>query len=218
MAVNPTIAVNDLLKVVIRCDGLRTQAGEMTLGYLVTSLTGAGAGLGDLATALFTRWALPLAPLLDTSAQLTNITITRVSPQPYSPSVISPQVPTIGTGTGGAMPQQTSGLITKLTNTGGRSGKGRVYVPFPYNAANGTDGRPVTAYQSQLNVLGLSLFSNVSVTAAGVTVGLNAMLLHRLPGPLVGYSGSQIVDFVARSHWATQRRRSDYGRPNPINS
>lgn len=114
-------------------------------------------------------------------------------------SVSSSATPVTGTGSSQPLPQNCAYLIHKQTAAGGRTGKGRWYLP---SAAEGVvdsvgniDGATITAMNSAL----ASYISDM-----GAIVGVNSTtLLHSL----VGDVPNQIVSMVLDGKIATQRRR-----------
>lgn len=110
---------------------------------------------------------------------------------------------------GEALPLQTSGLISLYSDTLGKAGQGRLYVPFPSIDSQGTDSTPDNLYLVDLNNFGTTLSTNNVVIAGGVTATFTPVLY--IPG---GSAPLPIVRYVARDGWATQRRRGNFGRPN----
>lgn len=107
------------------------------------------------------------------------------------------------------LPTQVSGLISLYTDTLGKTGQGRVYVPFPWAGANDTNATPTSAYMTGLNTLGTFFATNRTV--AGVGVSANIMPVLYIPG---GAPPKPIIRAIARDAWATQRRRGAFGRTN----
>lgn len=215
MAINPPVSSGDLVQCVFRMDGLRSQAGINVHGFQITSVTAPAPGLQDIAQGLFAKFAPFYAALMATNGQFTSVTARRIFPVPYSPTVSSLQVPTAGVVSGGSLDQQASGLVTKLSMFAGRKGRGRMYVPFPAALNNTTAGQPSTAYLSNLTLLGTALATPFTITVAGGSATLQwVMLKPPLPGSTV-WGVVTVADFIVRPAWATQRRRSDFGRLNP---
>jgi hypothetical protein len=120
-----------------------------------------------------------------------------------------------GIGSGGttALPTQVSGIITKRTNIAGRTGRGRVYIPFPDESfVTGTTGAPTAAYITALNLLATNLFFGVTAGSGGNTCVLSASLMREAPATTVSWPG--ITSYVSQAKFATQKRRGQYGRLN----
>ena len=116
----------------------------------------------------------------------------------------------VGTGGPGLLPHQTAGLIALYSNTAGKKGQGRMYVPFPAKIYCGQDGNPTANYLEALTELGTWLTGNQPVQDGGVT-HLFAPVLYRRGG-----SPYQIGAAIARPGWATQRRRGNFGPTNEM--
>ena len=114
-------------------------------------------------------------------------------------SVSSSATPVAGTGSSQPLPQNCAYLIHKQTAAGGRTGKGRWYLP---SAAEGVvdsvgniDGATITA----MNTACASYLSDMSAIS-----GVNSVtLLHSLVGDIP----NDIVSMVLDGKIATQRRR-----------
>jgi len=108
------------------------------------------------------------------------------------------------------LPKQVSGLIKYGTAFAGRRFRGRGYVPFPSEADNeSVFGRPSADYVTRLNTLGALM-----VTPWTNVNGANSIAV--VPG-LFNETTSVFTDFTsrtARSFWASQRRRGDFGPTN----
>lgn len=119
-----------------------------------------------------------------------------------------------GAGTGGAdpLPTQVCGIFTKNSGTTGRANRGRFYVAFP-SLADMTAGNeyPTLGYTAKVfNLSGQVTGPRNLVVPSGTLniewgLGKTGASLAFVPTPSA----------TARRLWATQRRRGDYGRPNP---
>jgi len=122
-----------------------------------------------------------------------------------------------GAGTGGAhmAPQQVSGLVSFYSLTPGATGRGRNYIPFP--AMEDIDELapeiPTAIYRGKLQGWG-DLF------AAEVNIAYDGGAHTAIFDPVIWSRKSNTFRYITagfgRGIWATQRRRGDYGRPNPI--
>jgi len=109
-----------------------------------------------------------------------------------------------GTATGDPLPPQTSSLIQILTARGGRKYRGRNFIPFPSEAHNGTDGKPTTAYKTDLADLAVLLTTNFTMVVGGGTTVVRPVLLPNgvggVPEPVTG--------FTIRNAWSQHKTRS----------
>jgi len=192
----------DLLQVKTYCR-LGSQLGIMTRHWYVEDAPTPD----DLTDVLV---ADELLGLLDTTlpacmaseAIFQGFTVQRIKPTlglPYLRAVAEN-----GTGTGGAMAPQVSGLITFKTAMGGRSQIGRNFVPFPAESHNDPDGTPADVYITSLELLGNSLRAQLNIVIGGQTYTLNPVLVNREP-PIVT---SLILTDKARFLWSQRTSRS----------
>lgn len=107
------------------------------------------------------------------------------------------------------LPKQASGLISLRSTTLGKIGQGRTYIPFPCPTDNDTDGTPSAGYIANLDALGNFLRAPQIIIAGGITATFRLCLYRG------GTDTPRFIDsIVSRNAWATQRRRSDFGRLN----
>lgn len=110
------------------------------------------------------------------------------------------------------MAKQTAGIITKRTAAAGRAFRGRMYVAFPSETDNDTDGVPVASYADRLDGLAAVIFATRTLVGhVGETATLAPVVLSRAGGVPVA---TLMVDWLSRRKWANQRRRGSYGKPN----
>jgi len=118
-----------------------------------------------------------------------------------------------GTDAGELLPTQVCGILTKKTLLAGRKFRGRVYLPFPAETVNDSDGNPTAGYLINANLLGDELEGTVQLNdgAAG-TIDVGAVL--RSGDGAGGFIYTSIDQCFARPRWATQRKRGAYGQKN----
>jgi hypothetical protein len=168
----------------------------------------------DLALQLDGRWAARYKAAIFNAARF-NGTRVRILYRPPAFPNFSWQVfnGAAGLGTAGviALPEQVSGLITLLTDTIGRHGEGRQYVPFPSATNNSGDGIPDAGYEVVLNALANTLVSPLNVIGGtGGNLLFNPVIFPRAAIALYRVlTASRVVPA-----WATQKRRGSYGRFN----
>lgn len=189
---------------------LQNQVGINVFHWGVDSNVGTGATFQTAINTLEAAMAAAYKACISTSARYQGAGLRRVSPSVPTAEFVS--VATAGMGTGGAnfLPKQISGILTKRTTLAGRRGRGRVYVPFPYAAANDTDGTPLAAYMTALGTLATAFaLPNRVVGVGGNTTSLSPVVYQR--GPKLT---NVITSITTNDKWASQRRRGDYGRAN----
>jgi len=198
----PDLALNDIVEMKIYCKS-EAQISQNVLHYKVISKTGAVQTSLAAATVFSGNVQARMKACLCEEALYLGVTCQVIAPTRRPASLFNGDEG-LGAFAGEQIPRQVSGLIKKLTNSAGKHGRGRVYVPFPSEAANLIDGTPDVAYVSFLAALATELSADVVVGAGGDITTLRPILWDRensvdLP----------IVEWVPRSVWATQRRRGD---------
>lgn len=107
------------------------------------------------------------------------------------------------------LPQQSSGLIRLRSNTLGKTGQGRSYIPFPSASDNEANGTPVVGYVSRLLDIRDYLIANKLIVDGAITATFRPCLYR---------GGVDVPRFIeegnAADAWATQRRRGAFGRLN----
>lgn len=213
MPLNPPLLLGQVVEVVVRCDSTDSQAGENVLHYAVTAETGSGVGLADAAQALYALFAAAYAPAMANSSVITAAFATIIGPGARSVTVRSTGAATPGTAGSGILPEQACGLVSKLTLTAGRHGRGRAFIPFPCSSDNLASGLPAATYITRLNTIGALIVSDPVVTVGANSSTLSSCLVTKAR-PALLVNTSPILASVSKLGWATQRRRSYYGRKN----
>lgn len=205
------MAAGDIIQMLC-VSAMGDQIGLNVRHWVVQSQTGAGALLSEMATVFNSTFRPLYLPLLNQSANFLGCTAQKIHPAPQSLVAASSAAPEAGTDLADPQAKQVSGLIRLGTLFAGRSQRGRVYVPFPSeDANNGVTAGPSTGYVTNLQALGDELITQLVVVGTVASSTLDPILLHR---PLNDFD--VLVSAVARTRWATQRRRGDFGRQNPI--
>lgn len=117
-----------------------------------------------------------------------------------------------------ALPRQTCGLTRLKTPFSGRRYQGRIFWPFPGYAAPLTGSVPDTIQQAAwINAANALAVQVVIATGTGAST-LQPVIFHRpsrKPNQPPPPEPSLVVDRVTPLKFATQRRRSSFGRTNP---
>jgi len=167
----------------------------------------------DLNAALSAFFAPSYKALLDSSCVYLGTSM-QLFPQRTFVADWSKEGAGAGSVVGNDAPAQVSGLITLRTNYAKRSGRGRLYIPFPSVTSNDTTGIPTNAYMVLLNQLAELFDSPIPLLVGPDTV---AVTLHC---EIDNANGTGIEKAVVLSEgvqkWATQRRRGSYGQKNQI--
>jgi len=205
-AYGPFLFVNDVVQAVIWTQ-MGDQAGLNVVHYQVT--TGPTAGTGQLSDFVLAwqgnNYAAKLKDILSVNATFQGVITRKISP---SLSLAYPDILGNGAGTvaGETLPRQTCGFIRWRNEIPGKRRSGRTYAPFPGEADNTSGVGPTAGYITRLKDYKTSLFSAVSFGVGGVA---QLSIWRRSTA-----TASKVVDFVVPEAWATQRRRSTFGRKN----
>jgi hypothetical protein len=190
---------------------LANQAAVNRLWYKVTSFTGAGVTYGEVLSQMSSIFSLAFRNCVGTGANFKGFGIRELPvmgiPLPAPAYDNTAALP--GTITGNMLPHQVAGLLSLRTAFAGRSGRGRLYMPFPTTSCSGLNGTILPAYSTPLGVFAALVPATVTVTGAGGNAVLTPVLVNRKTAVW-----KVINNVLVSSNFATQRRRGDYGRPN----
>jgi hypothetical protein len=194
------------------------QTGLNTKYFQVSAVTGTPQSELLLAQALDSVMAPLYKPALFNGAQYIGSDIQNItSPPPYPVQLGTNANTGIGTGGGVPMASQVSGIYTTRTGLTGRAYRGRSYVPFPPAAASTIGPPPLmgAGYIATLTAIADEMTGTTMLNVGGTFYYLAWMIRHKGPTPPAGTLTPTTVSVVGSS-WATQRRRGDYGRTNPV--
>lgn len=178
------------------------------IAYQVTAVTGTGATWTEIATIQSGVIAPALKALLANTATYRGLGVVSLSNPVFATNYSNNGT---GVGTAGAvpLPKQTAGLVSTYTSLHGRRQRGRVYLPFPAATDNTADGVPTAGYATRVATWVALALAPFNVIGAGGNTGLAPCIWHRTT-----HNSDLITLNIIRSVWATQKRRSDYGRTN----
>jgi hypothetical protein len=218
MARSTPIVLNHLYRVRYFC----YQAGQVginVLHYLAANIIGAGLNEGQAVDILSGDAGVGLIPMLNNLAQFIGADMQDITGlPPYE--VQAGSVVGQGFGTAGPvpLPTQTCGLLTGQTAITGRAYRGRAYLPFPATASMTAAGTatPTAGYLVNMIVMGTLYYTPVTPTVGVTAVQLVPVLVHRKNKAGLTPAPTTIIGYRINTAWATQRRRGNYGRPNPL--
>lgn len=205
-------AVGDIFEIIPVCwDDVAAQAGLNVLTYRVTNSVGTGSTNDAIAAAFDALFAPLYKPILSANVEYLGIRARRIHPTPPDAPVQSTTGRGPGAVVGDTMSRQTCGLLTKRTAKAGRKYRGRVYLPFPSEVENTSEGIPSVNYINLISALAVAMMQEVSPPP----VGGNQSTLSQIVWHETTATWDYVTAMTVRTRWATQRRRSDFGGLNP---
>ena len=197
--------LTNLVEVRFYCT-MGTQVSVMTRHWQVIDQVGLGGLDTEFGTALAGVIPTQIKELMSNQAQYYGMTVQVIKPVRL---VDTTNIVNRGAGAivSDALPPQVAGRVRFYTSVAGRSARGRLYAPFPYEAANNVSGLPAAAYITDLTALTNSLLASYAPGAVGNTSTLQAVLYSRKLNSAAGFSSALI-----QTRWGTQRRRSLIGQ------
>jgi len=204
------MALNDVYQVRSVCY-TTTQVAVNVRHYRVTAEAPPVPSAAIIAGQNGAAFAAAYTPVLVVLARFRGIGVQKVAPAPplLEGTDILNDAP--GTFPGEGLPKQVAGLITFRTPFAGRAFRGRLYAPFPSEDANTAVAVPSAPYLALLDALRLHYMASINAIAGGGNITMTPCIFHRSTATFTDINSSLI-----RTVWATQRRRSDFGRPNTL--
>jgi hypothetical protein len=186
-----------------------SQVGINTAHFVVVMKAGVGATTQQVAETLDVALEARYKAVLSVGARYRGVSVQRVHPGGVTVPSATSDNDGPGAVAGDMLATQVSGIVSSRTDLAGPRYRGRVYIPFPGETDNQATGVPSAAYVTAIEDLAEELFTPFTAGAGGNTVTLDPVVFHRDTN-----SGTAITSFIARTVWATQRRRGAYGRMN----
>lgn len=198
-----------------------TQAAVNVRHFRVTNVSGISPTDTEVAERCNTLWAAPYKALISANATYRGVQAQIIMPQP--PKQAGSTIASSGVGgvAGDMVPGMVSGIIKTVTSLAGRKYRGRIYIPWVAEADNGPTGIPTAGYVTRLTTLASEMVNVITVTGGLGTLELTPILPGKtlIPGSnppkyVLDGTHTNITGYTARTIWASQRRRGDFGRPN----
>jgi hypothetical protein len=193
------------------------QLGVNTFFFHTIAEVGTGASTVSVATG----WDAILAPLykawLPATSRYYGVEAQYLIP-PINVPVTTNANAGVGTAAGNNLPNQASGLISIRTQLAGPKYRGRAYIPFPAASNADVQGDLTPAAAVLLQAIATAVNTNTVFGGGGNTSTLALCVRHRtnkgVKPALFGYQ--EAVTATADQLFATQRRRGQFGRSNPL--
>lgn len=209
------ITLNEIVRVRMYCNDLE-QVSINTWYLQCATVGGLGVTYTDVANNLEGGLSPAMIAILNNNAVFKGIGVQSVN----APIILAEAFANAHAGVGAsgpnALPRQTCGLIRLKDGRAGRSGRGRLYMPFPSTLDNAGGGAPTAGYVTRLGTVAALVANPFVVTVGPNSATMVPVLYHRLRvgPPIVPASSTPITTHLESTLWATQRRRGSYGRPN----
>lgn len=204
------MAINDIYEAKVYCKCI-DQISINVSHYRVNAQAGTGATLPQMAAALASNFAAPFKALLSANADFSAVSLQLIRPLPIGVAQFSTSGAGAGTVVGDTMPRQVAGIFTLTTPFGGRSFRGRKYVPFPGEADGSALAVPTAGYMTRLDALATAYQNFLSAGVGGNTSELVPVIFSKTIN-----TSTNITGYTLRSKWATQRRRGSFGATNEL--
>lgn len=204
----PVLQVADIVQIQIFTQCVE-QVSINSFHYRVVGVGAPPATDQDAADYLATLVAGDVKPLLQNNASYLGCGARIINSLPLPSQVLSANGAGVGTAGAVGLPRQSCGLISFKTGYAGPGHRGRMYVPFPAAADNGTGGTAIAGYVSKLDALAGTLMGPLLVSEGGRTATLDPVVWSR---KLVTFFN--IITYATTNRWATQRKRGSFGRAN----
>jgi len=188
------------------------QYGLCINNYYCFGIAGNPTTLADVVKGFDTLLAAYLIDLVPANAQYWGVgcaIMQNAEPHQATPEYYCKNGRAPGSATGDLLPTQSSGLASLRTAQVGRSGRGRIYFPFPPTSAIDADAALQTVYKTAIDtMLSSSNQPNIANAASDGSVFLQRIIISRI------YSGAgiDVTHWIIRDYMATQRRREELNR------
>lgn len=183
------------------------QTGIVTAHFVIGSVGNPSASDSDIVPLLSASWSTVIKPAMGDQASYSGMEL-RIITTPPPASVLSPNGAGAGTGGANILPPAVSGLISLRTRLGGRSYRGRAYIPFPWGESITADGKPTGDYLNGLAGIRDWFLSNKTFAVPGFGQTLITPVVYSQK--LGTWQGITLA--LRRPEFATQRRRSYLNR------
>lgn len=203
--------LDDIIEERVLCQ-LAPQVSYNILHAKITAQVGAGATETEVVDDASVRWAAIYKPCLSNVAAYYGADCKRIQPGPAGFTFTSKSGNGFGTVIGDVLPKQTTGLVTLVSTLPGRSGRGRIYIPFPSEFSNEVNGTPSAAYMAALEAF-CTLWETGRTIVSLVNPGATTTVRYGVFSQLLQLF-SVAANAICKDVWATQRRRGDYGNAN----
>lgn len=204
-----TVENNDIVRVRLVTHQV-DQVGINVLHFKCINDFFGGMSLSDFAIQMDNFLAPLWKPVMTAHATYRGIAVANLLPIPTAEIIRTGNVGP-GSVAGDALPLTLSGLVSGRGLFAGPANRARVYVPFPGEASNDATGKPTSGYVADLQTLASDIQGDPILTAGTDQVQMRWVIYHRGPK-----TSTDILAATASEKWASQHRRGDFGKTNPL--
>lgn len=199
------------------CCYVPTQIALNILHYRVLSTVGGAMDINQAATAFSSLVAIQYKALMSSQASFRGVGCTNLS-VPRTREYAG--VANAGVGTAGALNSQTqvSWLIRLRGANAGRKSIGHIYPGFPSQTYVTAAGEQTAAGLIVLTNLASQFGPSLVLTSGANALNMEMVIRNKdltVPVPKTP-TGTDVFQLYPAPLWATQRRRGDFGRANPL--
>jgi len=205
------IATGQLYTLRLYCQ-LQDQISVNVRHFEIGANVGGGLTEQECARKFSNKFAVLYRAVMSSQANFLGVQLNRLIANILGPGFTSQ----FGAGAGrleaAPLPRQVCGLIQFQAEVGGRKSRGRMYFPFVCEGHISAEGHVEENLRNHLRVVGSTMAQPIILgDTASVTTTFNPIIYHRATQTFDG-----IVGYSVGNRWATQKRRGDFGRQNPI--
>lgn len=201
-----TLNKDDILELKTGCR-LEAQNGLNVLHYIVTDVVGVSITDAALLDLILNVVAPKFKAYMPATATFSGASLQVIDPPPMAGLTTSVIGAGPGTQVADALPPVASMLFTKRTALAGRAFRGRMYLPFWSEASSDANGDPLVAALALGKAIADVLLAPTLWDDGANGVYLTPVIWHRTTK-----SYTEVTTYLARTKWATQRRRSQINR------
>jgi hypothetical protein len=206
------VAVGDKFQVTFVCR-FGGQNGLNVKYFKVDAVSNMDGLANEFAQKLSTVFAPLYKPLLSTAAKYRGVMMKQVGTL-LPISYFATDGTGDGTATGDPLPSQACGLISLYGQGEKRKNHGRVYIPFPAEGDNASNGGVSVAYGANADLLGQEFLNNRTYNIGGTDTDITGRWY--IASSQGGGTPCFLESKRVRGFWASQRRRGLLGRSDLV--
>lgn len=193
---------------------IANQIGIVTSWWQVLTQAGGGATQQEICDFIHASTLADWQACNGSGTKMSGVRLTRVNPATRRAVEVAETIDNVTAGnliSALVAPKQAAAVVKKLTVLAGRANRGRIFIPFIPISFITSLGELSPAAVTAYTTFAANLLGSMVVVGAGGTATLVPVLVHGgAPVTSTDIIGVQVTGLIGN-----QRRRGDYGRPNP---